>query len=121
MEVFLAKAFESLFSGSYTAIEIFCITALAFIYLAYKFYVKPMINETSEVRVIIEEQQKTAENIKEILERLEKQVVNIVDNDEFCTKSSVRAQEDIEEIKKMLSQFQGAMMYNKQIFNRELE
>lgn len=108
-----------------TPLQIFIISCLVIFSAVYKYFIKPTYIEIKRCSTVIDTQTKSIQSIGTVLERMETNL-NLMkkchdEDNKISDLKITEAQNDINEIKSILSQFQGALMYNARLFNKELE
>lgn len=125
MEVAIFDILKRLASPDSSSLEFFAIIAVLIFLMFYKYLVKPFLEHVKTFNETLAKQNTNISSMNTSLERLESNIIALKESSEInysVNKVKIdESQRDINEMKSILSQFQGAMMYNARLFNRELE
>lgn len=124
MEIEILKILKELAGDDVTSMQFYCILSVIVFLCIYKYFIKPILAESKRCITTIETQNKNIDELRSIIERLDKNVSELKkssDEDYIVNQEKInQTKNDINEIKDILSQFKGAMMYNSRLFNKEL-
>lgn len=124
MESAILGILKELAGDDMSGMQFYSIIALIVFLIVYKYFAKPAQTEIKRIVSVITEQNKNIDNLNTIIERLDVNIASLKkSSDEDFKVNQVKiddTQNDINEIKDILSQFKGAMMYNSRVFNKEL-
>ena len=124
MENGILAILKMLASDGSSGVELYSIIAIIIFLLVYRYFIKPILTEAKRCISVMESQNSSIEEINDIISRLYDRVSTLkITNDENFKVNQLKideTQKDINEMKNILSQFKGAMMYNSRMFNKEL-
>lgn len=124
METAVLAILKSLAGDNIDGMQFWIIIGIIIFLLLYKYFIKPMMTEAKRIIDVINTQNKNIQDLNKVVERMDERVGELkVSSDEGFTVNQLKideAQRDIAEMKSILSQFKGAMLYNSRLFNKEL-
>jgi len=125
MEVAILDILKRLASPDSSTFEFVAILAIIFLLMLYKYIIQPFLLHVKAFNENMKTQTSNIVSMNTSLQRLETNIIALKDssliNHNVNQVKIDESQKDINEIKGILAQFQGAMMYNARLFNRELE
>jgi len=125
MESTILAIMKEIIGGNLTSVQFYIVCLIIILIIVYKYFIHPTIKEARRCISVIESQNRNLQNVNTIIERLDKNIGSLqksTDEDFKINDLNItESQKDINEIKNILSQFQGALLYNSRIFNRELD
>lgn len=124
METAVLAILKSLAGDNIDGMQFWIIIGIIIFLLLYKYFIKPMMTEAKRIIDVINTQNKNIQDLNKVVERMDERVGELkVSSDEGFIVNQLKideAQRDIAEMKSILSQFKGAMLYNSRLFNKEL-